>query len=191
MAAFEDGLFGKTELSFGPAQVFWDSATGGLDVDLGGVDSVTVTKSVTKIELREAQAGDRPADKAISAMTYEITLGMSRATIFRLENVVQGFEVQRDTANNPVRFFGVDLVGQRDSSIAKQLTVHEIVDGQLSSNPLEITDFLKVAPSTESTELVYDAATQRYYAVAFLAYKSETIVSPNGEPVYYRSRLVV
>lgn len=181
-------LWGKPELSFGPAQIFWDSASGGINMDMGGVDSLVVTKSITKIGLREAQAGDRDADRAVSAQQYDIVFGMSRATIERNEQVVQGFEVEKDSGGNPTRIYGVDLVGQRDSSIAKQLTVHEIVDGVLSTNPLEIIDFPVTAPNIESNELTFDAATQRFYTVAFLVYKHPTLQSPNGRPIYWQSR---
>lgn len=188
--AANNSFWGKPELSFGPAQAFWDSDSGGVNLDLGGVDSIVVTKSITKIGLREAQAGDRDADRAISAQQFDIVLGMSRATIDRNELVVQGFEVERDSGGEPIRLYGVDLVGQLDSSVAKQLTIHEIIEGGLSTDAREIIDFLKVAPNIESNELTFDAATQRFYSVAFLVYKHDTITSPNGKPVYWRSRLV-
>lgn len=189
--AITNTLFGQSELSFGPANIFWDTATGGDNVDLGGVDQLTITKAVTKIELREAQAGDRPADRAVSAQTYQLSFGMSRATAQRLSEVVQGFTTDLDTTGNIIRCYLADVVGQRDSSIWKQLTVYEILDGvqaDPATQPGHVWDFFRAAPMSESTELVYDAATQRFYGVVFETYKSD-IQDVNGNFLYAASRV--
>lgn len=183
-----DSLFGKAELSFGPCNIYWDTESGGENLNLGGVDQLTVSKSVTKLELREAQAGDRPADRAVTAQIYQVSCGLSRATVERLEQVVQGFEVQRDSDNDVIRLFLSDIVGQKDSSIWKQMTLIEIVDGIESTNPFEIWDFWRAAPMSESVELVYDAATQRYYGVMFECYRSPAHLDHNGRATYAASR---
>ncbi len=182
-----DSLFGKAELSFGPCNLYWDTASGGVDLNLGGVDQLTVTKSVTKLELREAQAGDRPADRAVTAQIYQISCGLSRATVERLEQVVQGFEVQRDSNTDIVRLYLSDVVGQRDSSIWKQMTLKEIVDGLESTNPFEIWDFWRAAPMSDNVELVFDASSQRYYGILFECYRSPLHLDHNGRETYAAS----
>jgi len=182
--------FGSQNFAFGPGKLYWDSATGGENIDLGGTDQIKITMSVKKIELKESQAGDRPADRAVSAQVYQISCGLSRATVERLEAIVQGFHVEKDTAGNPTRIWGSDVMAQRDSDIVKQLTFKAIRDGEESDDPLDIIDFWKAAPMTESTELVFDAATQRYYGVMFECYKDDAHVDDEGKSTYFASREV-
>lgn len=186
-----DSVFGSDRFAFGPGKLYWDTATGGKNVNLGGTDSIKITMQVKKIELKESQAGDRPADRAVSAQIYQIACGLSRATIERLEQIVQGLHVEKDASSHPVRIWGSDVMAQRDSSLVKQLTFVEIVDGIESIDPFRTIDFWKVAPMTESTELVFDASTQRYYGVVFECYKDESKLDDNGRATYFASREVV
>ena len=183
--------FGSQNFAFGPGKLYWDTATGGDDVDLGGTDQIKITMSTKKIELKESQAGDRPADRAVSAQVVQIACGLSRATLERLEQVVQGFHVEKNTALEPIRIWGADVMAQRDSDVVKQLTFIAIRDGVESTDPFDIIDFWKVAPMTESAELVFDASTQRYYGVVFECYKDETKVDDTGRATYWASREAV
>lgn len=184
-----DSLFGNQNFAFGPAQVFWDTAPGGLNLDLGGTDAITLTLETAKLELKESQAGDRAADKAIISQIPMLTMGLARATVERLAEILQGFHIEKDISNNPKRLWGPDLTGQKDSTIRKQLTLVEIVDGVPAFNdPFRVIDFFETAPSTESGEWVFDAATQRYLNVSFLVYKSPTMVDDLGRPVYWASK---
>lgn len=182
--------FGSQNFAFGPGKLYWDSATGGENIDLGGTDQIKITMSVKKIELKESQAGDRPADRAVSAQVYQISCGLARATVERLGAIVQGFHVEEDTAGEPKRIWGSDVMAQRDSDIVKQLTFIAIRNGEESTDPLDIIDFWRVAPMTESTELVFDAATQRYYGVMFECYKDDSHVDDDGKSTYFASREV-
>jgi len=186
-----DSAVGSNTFAFGPGKLYWDTETGGEEIDLGGTDQITLTMQTSKIELRESQAGDRPADRAVSAQVFQISCGLSRATIERLAEIVQGFHVEEDTAGNPIRIWGRDVLSQKDSSIVKQLTFKEIVDGAVTTDPLRIIDFWKVAPMTESVELVYDATTQRYFGVMFECYKSDDHVDDEGKSTYWATREVV
>jgi len=186
-----DSAFGNNEFAFGPGRLYWDSATGGDETDIGGTDQITITMQISKIELRESQGGDRPSDRAVSAQIYQISCGLSRATIERLEKIVQGFHVEEDSAGDPIRVYGTDILSQKDSDIVKQLTFKEIVDGAVTTNPLRIIDFWKVAPLTESVELVFDATTQRYFGVMFECYKSDDNLDDEGNSTYWATREVV
>lgn len=179
-------FFGSDELDFGACNVYHDTATGGANINLGGFDSVKISKQVKKVELKEAQAGDQPADKAVSGQIYTIALGMSRANAERLEATVDGINLVKDSGGNVTMIEGVQVLGQRDSSKAVQIKVVKIIEGEESTDPLETIYFLKVAPSSENVEVVYDATTQRYYAVMYLCYKSDE-VNEDGKPRYWRS----
>lgn len=184
-----DHLFGKSELSFGPCNLYWDTAQGGQNLAMGGFDSLKVRMAVQKIGLREAQAGARDADKAVSAQEYVIEAGFSRMTAERMAATFQGFEIDYATDGiTPQRLFISDVVGQRDSSIRKQLTLKEIVDGLESTDPFEIWDFWQVAPMNESVELNYDAETQRFVGTVFYCYKDDNVLDHNGRATYAASR---
>jgi hypothetical protein len=187
MAVGTGSAFGKPNLSFGPCKLFWDTASGGQYLDLGGFDSCTLSLNVAKIGLRESQAGDRDADKAISAQTYQVSAGLSRATLERMEEVVQGFELEKDTAGVIQRAWVTDIVGCLDSEIRKQLTLHELSKGKLSDNPFDILDIWEVAPMSETTELVFDATSQRFYGVVFEAYRSANHLY-DGKETYMATR---
>ena len=186
-ANLQNSLFGQTVQSFGPCNIYFDTASGGSNTALGGFDSATVSMKVGKIPLKECQSGDQPADMAVSSQIYTVALGMSRATVDRLEKTVQGFTVDRDTAGNPQRLFLASVIGMRDSSIVKQLTIKEIIDGieaDSTTQPFHIWHFPLVAPMSDSTDLVYDASSQRYFKTVFQTYIDRTILDQNGRPVY-------
>lgn len=187
-----DTLFGRSELSFGPCNVYWDTATGGANTSLGTFDQLVLRKNITKIGLREAQAGARDADRAISSQVYQLEFGMARPTAERLGLVQQGFEIDYDTGNVIKQIYLSDLVGQLDSEIWKQVTVKEILSGveaTEAANPLHILDLWKVAPMTESVELTYDAENQRFYGVLLEAYKSDDHPDHNGKATYGATRI--
>lgn len=183
--------FGSSLLEFGPCNLYWDTETGGDNLSLGGFDQVKVTMGTKKIELKEAQAGDRPADRAVSSQTVQITCGLSRATAERLAEIFQGFHLEKDTADVVTRIWLSDRMAQRDSSIVKQMTLKVIRAGAESTDPLDIIDFWKVAPMTESVELTFDAATQRFFGVVFECYKDDVQVDDEGKSTYFASREVV
>lgn len=182
--------FGSSNLEFGPCNLYFDTETGGENLDLGGFDSVKVSMSTKKIELKEAQAGDRPADRAVSSQVVQITCGLSRATAERLAEVFQGFHLETNSADEVTRIWLSDRMAQRDSDIVKQMTLKVIRDGAESTDPLDIIDFWKVAPMTESVELTFDAATQRYFGVVFECYKDDDHVDDEGKSTYFASREV-
>jgi len=183
-----DSILGKSTFSFGPANFYFDTATGGANIFLGFFDSLILRWGVQKIPLVSAQTGSEPDDMAVSGHLAEIELGLAQATLERLEQTVQGFVIER-VATVPKRFFGSSVIGQRDSAIRKQATLFEIVDGVESTFALDIIDFLLVAP-TATAEWTFDAATQRFVKTAFKAYRREDVLDPNGAPVYFRSRLL-
>lgn len=186
-ASSTDCLFGQSALDFGPCNVYFDTASGGENIFVGGYDQLTFTLAVTKLDLVEAQGGARPSDKAITAQNYTVTFGMSRPTITRLEKLVQGFDVERDSNDDPVQLYLSSHIAERDSTIWKQMSIVKIIDGIESTDEFDIWDFPNTAPMSESTELLYDAGTQRFYSVTMTVYES-TQTDDQGRYIYGKSR---
>lgn len=186
-----NSILGRSNYAFGPCNVYWDTASGGDNLNLGTTDQVTVTIGMTKIELRDAQHGDRPADRAVSSQTCQISMGLAQATLERIAEVVQGITLEKNTANEVTKFYLSDKISERDSAIAKQLTIVDIVAGVESTDPLDTINFWKVAPFSESIELVFDATGQRYLQVVFECYKSDDNLDENGNSTYFGSDEVV
>ncbi len=183
-------LLGGPQLALGPCSIFWDSATGGADSDLGGFESLILRYSNEKTDLIEAQGGTGAQDKVVTAVVCQIELGLSRATAERLADVVQGIKIEKDSAGNVIRLTAASLIGQRDSDIWKQLTVYDWVSGKQSTDPLDIFDFWLGAPMG-NLELTFDAATQRFAGTLFECYKSPNHLDADGLETFFKSREVV
>lgn len=138
-------------------------------IDLGGTTKTSFKFGLTKAELKESQAGDTAADRAVTGYNASVEIELTRATIARLASVTQGLQVVRDV-DGVITGFGFGLpIGETDLEIAKQLVINLYSRGAVSTDPLDQIVFLKVAPMTDS-ELMYDAASQRVYKVTFNAY---------------------
>lgn len=181
-------FFGSERFAFGPGNFYFDTASGGENLFLGDVDSMTLSMGIAKIGLRSAQQGDRDADRAVSAQTMTVSLGMAQPTIDRLENVFQGFQVERDSGNNIISYGWANVIGERDSEIAKQGSLFLIEKGVQTTDPFKIIDVYCMAPSTETAELNYNATDQRYFPVEFFAYESANLHPSTGARLYWNSR---
>jgi hypothetical protein len=119
-------------------------------------------------------------------------MGLAKATVERLTQVVQGIKAEYDTEGNIIRVWLPNLIGQLDSSIRKQCTVHEILAGKEATEanePLNVFDFWSVGPGAEM-EITFDAASQRFIGTNFIAYSSPDHLDPDGLETYGASRLV-
>lgn len=189
-----DSIFGADELSFGPAHVRWDTESGGQDLDVGGTDKWTLKKNVGKIELKESQAGSQAADKAVNSQSYSIEGGLSRMTVERLGELVQGIEVEKDSQDRPTRIWLASAIGELDSSKWKQLTMFQEIAGAIAdpaTQPFAVLDIWRAAPASEGAELVFDDASQRFYGVMFMSYIHRTKLTPSGRPSYGATRTKV
>lgn len=188
-----NSIFGHDDFAYGPGNIYWDTISGGENRALGDTDQIEVLAEMTKIDLKASQQGDRAADRAVSSQIYTITAGLAKATVEILEDISQGLVIEKDTGGTPIRIWLSDITAQRDSSIWKQLTFKEIIDGIESTDPFGIFDFWRACPSVDSNSMVFDAVTQRYYGIAFITYKVNAAgyLDPNGRPTYGASREVV
>lgn len=170
-------------LDLGPCNLRFDTASGGEDLDLGGVDQVTFRFGVEKTDLVTAQGGTDAQDRVVTASMCEIECGLAEATLERMKAVIQGFEVN-EVGGSIVGFSFGPSIGQRDSSILKEMTLTRVIDGVESTDPLDQIRVFQVAP-VSSSELTYDAATQRYVGTMFKAYRSSTQLSPTGRKLFF------
>ena len=170
-------------LDLGPCNIYYDTASGGENLNLGGVDQVTLRFGVEKTDLTTAQTGTDAADKVVTSSFCEIECGLAEATLERLAATVQGFEVNTVGASIVGYSFG-PAIGERDSSILKQLTLIRVLDGIESTDPLDELVVFSAAANANA-ELTYDAASQRYIGTMFKAYRSPTLTSVTGRPVFF------
>jgi len=188
-----DSILGREVMTLGPSNAYYDTATGGINKDLGGFDSLRIGMQIGKTGLRKAQGGDQDSDKVVTSQIYTVAMGLAEASLERLE-LVEGIELERDTLGNIIQVSAVNVLGRRDSSGWKQLTVKEIIDGLEATeenDPLHILDFFLSAPMNDSIELTYDAASQRYFPFVFNVYLDKTKTASTGRAKYYSSRIVV
>jgi hypothetical protein len=143
-------------------------------VNLGGNDGVTLKFGVKKTELKEAQAGDNAADKAITGYMCDIEFGLTRTTLERIEKLLQGFQTQRNIGGDYVGGgFGYPS-GETDLDIASQLRIVRIKKGIESIDPMDLVTILKCAPNVEA-ESKYDATSQRVMKTMFTGYIDPTV----------------
>lgn len=186
-------VFGNTELSLGPgviaiaqpntAQDDWDSASYN---DLGGFSSATLRDALGWTELKEAQKGDGWADKVLTADNSELECALTRPYVERMEDIIPGLYV--DYASNGTTVQQVS----RHRRIGKRLSASKLwvrfkandANGIVSTNPLEHY-YTLAAPSMESIEQVFDAATQRTYPIMFGAFECEAVTNAAGQPALW------
>lgn len=174
-------LGGPTDL--GPCNGYWDTASGGQNLGLGGFDQLVFRFGNEKTDLVTAQGGTDAVDRVVTASMCEIECGLAEATLERLSAVIQGFEVN-EVGGSIIGFSFGPPIGQRDSSIWKEMTLVRVIDGVESTDPLETIRIFKCAP-VSSAELTYDSTTQRYVGTMFKAYRSETQLSPTGRKLFF------
>jgi hypothetical protein len=180
-----NSILGNNFLTLGPANMYYkkrfDSDGNETDwesdsdyVFAGKTESATLRLIMTKTDLMASQDGTRPSDKTVTAQQAQLETSLGQSTLERLEFTQQGLRVERNSAGDVTRFLYVDVLGERDSDTNVELWVKfvEIERGAESTNPLKTT-YMKAAPQTEQTELVFDAATQRFYGLMFEAYKHD------------------
>lgn len=179
--AITGSIFGKNSGSIGPLNLYvkdidtgsWDVNTGWLS--LGETESATIRDIVSKADIKFSQEGDRPADKVIIAQQVQLETSLGKPYLERLELVKRGLSLQRNSALAITQAMITKRLGERDSTNFFWLKAVEIVDGIESTNMLDRL-YMKVACDTETTELVFDAATQRYHGLIFNAYLNDNAI---------------
>lgn len=190
-------ILGRNQLDLGPANVYIKSlvvdsvATDWADdtdwIDLGYTESLTMRMLTTKADLMASQVGTRPADKVITGQQVQIETSLGKAYLERLENIQQGLQLVKETDGTVTQWKFVKKLGQRDSDVFFWVKVVKFNAGAESTDPLD-TAYAKASPASDTVELTFDAATQRFYAVMFEAYENDegpyAVVGENGEPAY-------
>lgn len=178
-----NSILGKDDMVLGPGNLYIKPFT--IDgnptdwkdesdwIEMGLTESTIFRILTTKADLLASQKGTRPANKVITAQQTQIEAGLGEATLERLEQVQQGLSITRDTAGEMTSWKIVNVLGQRDSDKYFWVKFVELDGGVESVLPFD-TLYAKAAPSIESAELTFDAATQRFYTVMFETYLNDT-----------------
>lgn len=181
-------LLDKGILSYGPARAFYGPSLAailpdpldltdlswlpeiGHDSDLGRTQGITLKRAIAKMELKTADDGERPADKAIQSDMISAELALADAGIVKIAEAVQGVE---NESYDSGRFKGTHLTNrlfQRDSQIVQPFLMRLYRDGVLSDRPSDNLLMYRGAASTEDSENAYTSGDQRVYPVSFLFY---------------------
>lgn len=182
---------GSDKLSLGPGQIListqintaYNLAT---FTDLGGTDSIEFTPSIKKVGLKYSQAGDRDADKVVTAQDAMIKFGLAFGFSERLKSVVQGFQTVTDSSGYVTQIKNEKRLSERDSEILMWILFKEYAGGKPSTNPRRWLYF-KGAPSADSFPLKYDATSQRFVTIQIEAYEESSVTGDNGNPCYWWS----
>lgn len=141
---------------------------------LGDYDALGVKIGLEKQELKGALKGATRADKAINGYKCDIELGLVNSSLARLEAVMQGFILNRDSTTGAIKGAGFSVpIGQSDSDIWDELHVYRMVSiGVESTDPLDHLVIPLAAPMTDA-DTKYDASTQLTFKTAFTGYIDE------------------
>lgn len=199
-AGSQESIFGAdSDYTFGPGKLYINTTSGfipegftgenGTGTDLGKTGPIEIKKILSYADAMSIQTGIDPDDKAVSGQRYEIATTLKQAGLDRLEECSDGFSVERDTDNQPIRYGEVNVVGKRKRRNAFQMTYVEMSGGlELWDRPEKIIDFFVTIPLLGEAVATIDAENFREYAVLFNALVSETETDYLGRRAYFLSR---
>ncbi len=180
--AITASILGRNSLDLGPANLsvkalFIASVeTNWADesdwIDMGLTESSTLRLITSKTDLNASQEGTRPADKVVTAQQVQIETNLGEPFLERLELVQQGLVVEKDTPGVVEQWMIVKRLGQRDSDVEFWARLIKVEDGVQSTDINNIV-YIRAAAMNDNVELVFDAASQRFYGVLFEAYLND------------------
>lgn len=171
-------------LDLGPCNGYWDTATGGQNLFLGGFDQTTVRFGAEETDLFTAQKGTSAADGVITSGMTEVEFGLAESTLERMAALIPGFEINVNTAGDAIGFSFGAAIGARRSSREKQLRLVRVFDEIESTDPLDEFLIWRIG-FIPTVELVYDAATQRFTNLLGKARRDPTQLSVTGRPTFF------
>lgn len=192
-----NSILGRRQLDLGPSNVYvkplfissveTDWADNSDWIDLGFVESLTQRFINTKTDLNASQEGTRPADKVITGQQAQIETNLGQPFLERLELIQQGLTLIKDSAGLITQWQFGKRLGERDSDTFFWVRAIKIERGIESVDLLD-RSFMKAAAMSDTVELVFDAATQRFYGVLFESYLNDTgafsVVDTEGRFAY-------
>lgn len=171
-------------LDLGPCNAYWDTATGGANISLGGLNNLVFRFGGEVTDLVTAQTGTRRADAVFTSGFCEVEFGLAEASLERMAELIPGFEINENSANEIIGFSFGPAIGLRHSSMLKQMTLIRVFDEVESTDPLDELVIFKIAV-TPNIEVTYDSATQRFVGLMGEAYRDRTQLSPTGRPLMF------
>lgn len=201
MSVGQTSIYGSDEdYTFGPGAIYINTTTGfvpagytgatGTGTAVGKCGPIEISPVVSYAEATSIQSGSDPDDYAVKGQRYEMATTLKQGGIDILESVVDGFSVERDTDNQPVRYGAVNVIGKRKRTNSFQLTFVEIDQGEEQWDvPFKVVDCFKAIPMTGDAKLTFDAENFREYAIMFKLLESEDNLDYQGKKAYFLSRL--
>lgn len=177
-------LGGSDAFSLSPANLYWDTASGGANLYVGKTDQWVMRFGVEKTDLVSSQDGAGAADRVVTSDMFELEGGLAQANVERTAALVQGFSVKKNLSGEITGLSFSSSIGERDSSIAKQVTFYNIEGGVIDNTGFNFINVWKVAPAA-NVEYTYNAGDQRFMQVLFKGYKSSDHLDENGKPTYF------
>lgn len=177
------GVLGEKKYGYGPGRLYWDTETGGDNIDLGPTNGITWEMIHNWLGLRSADAGDKDDESAVTASDWIITTGLAKPGYETLVRMMPGFEATRDSGTNDiVSVSGIQARGWNTEDHRVQVTFKEYdrETNAITTNPWRIVDFWAVAPMPETLSLNWNATEQRYFQIRLHARESELHTAPSG-----------
>lgn len=172
---------GPVQLEFKPKEIDWADESGWIDA--GKTQQTLFRRTSTKTDLLTSQDGTEPGNRVITGQKVEYEAPLGQGTAERLADLVQDILLEKsgDVVN---QWMIVNKIGEDDLANLFWLRVTRVIGGIVSTNPLHVSYSL-VAPQSESVELLFDAATQRYFGLIFRAYLNDA--ENSAFPVFHSS----
>jgi len=199
-AGSQESIYGNQgDYHFAPGKIYIKTTSGfipqgyaganGTGIDIGKTGPIEIKKSVTYVDAFSIQTGSTPDDKAVGGQVYEISTTLKEIGLNILENVSDGFSVERDTDDQPIRYGEVLVIGKRKRVNAFRMTYVEMADGlELWTRPEKIVDFFVTIPLVNEAVATVDAENFREYAVMFQSLVSSTDKDYLNRPFFFASR---
>lgn len=151
---------------------------------IGNTDATTIKYGFSKTDLTESQNGTGPADSVKTAFTCNIEMGLTRATLERMEHLISAYDLQRNQTTGAIEAAALTApLYERDSGIWDELHLVRIRQDVESSNPNDHWTFFRAA-ATVDAEVKSDAASQIINKSMFTCYRDETRIASNSRQAF-------
>ncbi len=157
---------GPVKIEVKPVEIDWADESGWLNI--GKTQSSTFRRIMAKADHLTSQDGTEPSNRTVTGQRTEFEAPLGQPHLERLQLLVQDLKLV-ESGGEIKQWMFVNKVGEDDLSRLFFLRATKIVGGKLSTSELQKL-YMLVAFQTETAELVYDAATQRFFGLIFRGY---------------------
>lgn len=170
-----NSFFGRSPMDLGPANMYVKPQSVGSWTDNTGWTLLGLTESCIFrslegwADLKASQKGDGPWNRVIISQRCQMEANLAEPTLEVLESI-DAIYLKRVTAVIKQAMI-VKQIGKSHRDNLLWIKQVELQGDKESTNPLD-TVYILGARSSETVELVHDAATQRFWSCQFEAYEN-------------------